>query len=63
MRFCYWATDIETNEKVNFMDENLYEIGWVVTRPDGTNVRIDDLAVEDRQISVDELVEDWRLCP
>lgn len=61
MRFCYWATDIETNEKVNFMDENLYKIGWVITRPDGTNVRIDDLAVEDRQISVDELVEDWRL--
>ena len=63
MRFCYWATDIETNEIVNLMDENLYELGRGVTRPDGTNVRIDDLAVEDRQISVDELVEDWRLRP
>lgn len=59
MRFLYWATDVETNEKVNFIDENLYEIGWVITRPDGTNVRIDDIAAEPAQISVDELV-DWR---
>lgn len=60
MRFLYWATNIETGEKVNFIDENLYEEGFVVTMPDGSQVRIDDLAVEDRQVSVDELVENWR---
>lgn len=60
MRFLYWATNIETGEKVNFIDENLYEEGFVVTMPDDSQVRIDDLAVEDRQVSVDELVENWR---
>ena len=60
MRFLYWATNIETGEKVNFIDENLYEEGFVVTMPDGSQVRIDDLAVEDHQVSVDELVENWR---
>ena len=38
--FLYWATDIETKEKVNFADENLYEIGQVITRPDGSEVKI-----------------------
>ena len=60
MRFLYWATNIETGEKVNFIDENLYEKGFVVTMPDCSQVRIDDLAVEGRQVSVDELVENWR---
>lgn len=60
MRFLYWATNIETGEKVNFIDENLYDEGSEVTRPDGTVVHIDDLAVEGPQVSVDELVENWR---
>jgi hypothetical protein len=56
--FLYWATDIETKEEVNFADENLYEIGQVITRPDGSEVRIKDLAVEeDTNISCEEMQE------
>lgn len=63
IRFLYWGIDVETKEKVNFIDENLYEVGWKVVTPQGQTVLIEDLAVEDRQVSVDELIEDWRLYP
>lgn len=63
IRFLYWGIDAETKEKVHFIDENLYEVGWKVVTPQGQTVLIEDLAVEDRQVSVDELIEDWRLYP
>ena len=56
MRFLYWATNIETKEKVNFIDEALFEEGQVIERPDGSKVVIDDLAVEEN-ISCEEMQE------
>lgn len=53
MRFLYWATIMDTNVKVNFISENLYEEGSIVEY-NGIIVVIDDLAVEP-MISCEEL--------
>lgn len=53
LRFLYWAVDNATKENVNFIDENLYEIGDVVVA-NGNEVTILDLAV-DNCISCEEL--------
>ena len=61
MRFLYWATIIDTNVKINFISENLYEEGSIVEY-NGIVVVIDDLAVEP-MISCEELktqMEDMR---
>ena len=61
IRFLYWATIMDTNIKVNFISENLYEEGSIVEY-NGIIVVIDDLAVEP-MISCQELkmqMEDMR---
>ena len=60
-RFLYWAIDNVTEEEVHFMDENLYEVGWEVIRPDGSIVTIQDLAEDVPDVSVEEILpEEWR---
>lgn len=60
-RFLYWAIDNVTEEEVHFMDENFYEVGWEVIRPDGSIVTIQDLAEDVPDVSVEEILpEDWR---
>ena len=54
IRFLYWATIIDTNVKVNFISENLYEEGSIVEY-NGIIVVIDDLAVEP-MISCEEII-------
>lgn len=46
MYFCYWSVDIEDGKMVNFMSNELYDIGEVVTLPSGRQVIIKDYAVE-----------------
>ena len=61
MRFLYWATIMDTNVKVNFISENLYEEGSIVEY-NGIVVVINDLAVEP-MISCEEIkmqMEDMR---
>ena len=61
IRFLYWATIMDTNIKVNFISENLYEEGSIVEY-NGIIVVIDDFAVEP-MISCEELktqMEDMR---
>jgi hypothetical protein len=60
-RFLYWAIDNVTEEEVHFTDENLYEVGWEVIRPDGSIVTIQDLAEDVPDVSVEEILpEEWR---
>lgn len=60
-RFLYWAIDNVTEKEVHFMDENLYEVGWEVVRPDGSIVTIQDLAEDVPDVSVEEILpEEWR---
>ena len=61
LRFLYWAVIKATGEKVNFIDENLFDIGSEVIFKNQTVV-IADLAVEDN-ISCEEIqmsMEDLR---
>ena len=53
LRFLYWAVDKTTGENVNFIDENLYEVGDTVLYK-GQEVVIVDMAV-DNPISCDEI--------
>jgi hypothetical protein len=53
LRFLYWAVVKATEEKVNFIDENLFEIGEDIEFK-GQKVTILDLAVEEN-ISCEEI--------
>ena len=53
LRFLYWAVVKATGEKVNFIDENLFDIGETILYK-GQEVFIEDLAVEEN-ISCAEL--------
>lgn len=54
LRFLYWAVVKATGEEVNFIDENLFEVGMDIEFK-GQEVSILDLAVEEN-ISCEELV-------
>lgn len=61
LRFLYWAVVKATGENVNFIDENLFDIGEKVNLK-GKEVEILDMAVEEN-ISCEELnmqMEDMR---
>jgi hypothetical protein len=62
MSFAYWAIDINTKEKVNFMDSRYHEIGGIVEIK-GRYVMIEDLAVENRQQDIDDMVAELHLYP
>lgn len=53
LRFLYWAVVKATGEKVNFIDENLFEIGEDIEFK-GQKVSILDFAVEEN-ISCEEI--------
>lgn len=53
LRFLYWAVVKATGEKINFIDENLFEIGEVIEFK-GQKVSILDFAVEEN-ISCEEI--------
>lgn len=53
LRFLYWAVVKTTGEKVNFIDENLFEIGEDIEFK-GQKVSILDFAVEEN-ISCEEI--------
>lgn len=61
LRFLYWAVVKATGEEVNFIDENLFDIGSEIVFKNQTAV-IADFAVEDN-ISCEEIqmqMEDLR---
>lgn len=53
LRFLYWAVVKATGEKINFIDENLFEIGEDIEFK-GQKVSILDFAVEEN-ISCEEI--------
>lgn len=53
LRFLYWAVVKATGEKVNFIDENLFEIGEDIEFK-GQKISILDFAVEEN-ISCEEI--------
>lgn len=53
LRFLYWAVVKATGENVNFIDENLFDIGEKVNLK-GKEVEILDMAVEEN-VSCEEL--------
>lgn len=53
LRFLYWAVVKATGEKVNFIDENLFEIGEDIEFK-GQKVSILDFAIEEN-ISCEEI--------
>ena len=53
LRFLYWAVVKATGEEVNFIDENLFEVGMDIEFK-GQKVSILDLAVESN-VSCEEL--------
>lgn len=53
LRFLYWAVVKATGEKINFIDENLFEIGEDIEFK-GQKVSILDFAVEE-DISCEEI--------
>lgn len=53
LRFLYWAVVKATGEEVNFIDENLFEVGMDIEFK-GQKVSILDLAVESN-VSCEEI--------
>lgn len=53
LRFLYWAVDNTTGEEVNFINENLFEVGEVIEF-NGQKVSIVDIAIEEN-ISCEEI--------
>lgn len=63
LRFLYWAVTKATGEKVNFIDENFYDIGAEAIFKNQTVVILDLAVEEDTSISCEELkmqMEDLR---